>query len=84
MLHLQSSSGEGPAGASVADEVARCDWSLEDEVKLIEFLIAEKATSEGTGFKKSVWTAAAAHMEQSHTKGVLQKHGLHVKANGIG
>ena len=68
----QSSSGEGAAAPSVASDAAKCDWSLEEEVKLIEFLIDMKAKSEGTGFKKSVWTAVSVHMEQSRTKGALK------------
>ena len=49
---------------------ARCDWSDQDEIKLIRFLIKRKAeTGDSATFKPSIWTAAARHVEQFHTKG---------------
>ena len=49
---------------------ARCDWSDQDEIVLIRFLIEQKAeTGDSATFKPSIWTTAAQHVEQFCTKG---------------
>ena len=49
---------------------ARCDWSDQDKIELIRFSIEQKAeTDDSATFKPSIWTAAAWHVEQFHTKG---------------
>ena len=48
---------------------ARCNWSDQDKIKLIRFLIEQKAeTGDSATFKSSIWTTAAWHVEQFHTK----------------
>ena len=49
---------------------ARCNWSDQDKIDLIRFLIKQKAeTGDSATFKPSIWTAAAQHIDQSRTKG---------------
>jgi len=48
----------------------RCDWSDDDEVQLIDFLI-DKSDDAGdlATFKAAVWNAATQHLAKSHKKG---------------
>ena len=49
---------------------ARCDWSDQDEIKLIRFSIEQKVkTGNSATFKSSICTTAAQHVEQFCTKG---------------
>ena len=49
---------------------ARCNWSDQDKIDLIRFLIKQKAeTGDSATFKPSIWTTAAQHIDQFCTKG---------------
>ena len=50
----------------------RCDWSPQDEIDLITFLIKEKVEgrlSDSLSFKSATWTEASRLLEKTHTKG---------------
>lgn len=79
-MHTRSSpanSNKSSDGASQASEpgTKAARWLLEDEIALIDFLIANKEKAgDGLGFKPSVWTAAADHLEKVTTKGGPKTH----------
>ena len=72
MVHTRSSPPESDDG-SIPDNPGkdpRCDWSEEDETRFIQFLITQKAKAgDSATFKDPVFRAAAAHMEETRTKG---------------
>ena len=48
----------------------RCDWSDEDEIQLINFLIEHKAEAgDSAMFKAPIWNTASQLLEKSHVKG---------------
>jgi hypothetical protein len=70
-----SSQSEGDAEhasapAALPGTKPRCEWPLEDERSLIDFLVRHSSTSgDGTTFKSTIWTAAAEHLETTRKKG---------------
>jgi hypothetical protein len=49
---------------------ARCDWPLEAEIELINFLIEHKAeVGDLATFKPVIWNAASELLEKSRVKG---------------
>jgi hypothetical protein len=64
----QSECGDIPT--SVTAVGLRCDWSLIEEVALINFLIDHKAKAgDSATFKPVIWRAAGLHLESMCTKG---------------
>jgi hypothetical protein len=52
------------------EQKPKCEWTLEDEVKLIDFLAEHSTRSgDGTTFRRAVWNAAADHINKIRTKG---------------
>ena len=48
----------------------RCDWSEEDEIKLIDFLIKRRsAAGDSATFKAPIWNTASQLLEKSRVKG---------------
>src|SRR6266545_931376 len=49
---------------------AKCQWSLDEEKRLIEFLVSRKSeVGDGGNFKQPTWTAATLEMAKVPTKG---------------
>ena len=59
------------AHGSIEDpDEGKAQWTQVDKEELICFLIENKtAAGDGENFKKTMWTAAAAHMRQFTSKG---------------
>ena len=66
----QSEDGNNITTKPVTGTKPRYDWSDEDEIKLINFLIEHKAeVGDSAMFKAMVWNAASVLLEKSHVKG---------------
>jgi hypothetical protein len=61
----------GPAGAKKT--VEKCQWTPEEEERLISFLVSKKSEAgDGGSFKSVTWTAAAQEMAKFPTKGLVK------------
>ena len=66
----QSEDGNNITTKPVTGTKPRCDWSDEDEIELINFLIEHKAEAgDSATFKATVWNAASVLLEKSRVKG---------------
>ena len=76
-MHTRNSSPSSEQESNVAlSDVAgtklRCDWSPQDEINLITFLINEKLEgrlSDSLSFKGTTWMEASKLLKKTHTKG---------------
>ena len=74
-MHTHSSPPQSEDGNTIMIELItgskpRCDWSDEDEIQVINFLIKHKAeVGDPKMFKAPIWNAATHLLEKSHIKG---------------
>jgi hypothetical protein len=74
MVHTRSSPPESDNGDPITvdnpGKLPRCEWSVEDETRLIEFLTTSAAKAgDSATFKDTIFRAASEHMEKTRTKG---------------
>jgi hypothetical protein len=56
---------------------SRCEWTNEDAVELVDFLIKNKSEAgDSATFKATTWNVAAKHLEKTHTRGAPKTSSL--------
>ena len=66
----QATKGDPKAKGRKNASEPKCEWTADEEERLILFLLSEIASAaDGRNFKKVTWTAAAVEMAKIPTKG---------------
>ena len=66
----QTTKADPKAKASKKASEPKCEWTADEDERLILFLLSEIASAaDGGNFKKVTWTAAAVQMAKIPTKG---------------
>jgi len=73
-MRTRSSPPQSEDGGVIIESAAgsrpRCEWSPEDIIRLIDFLIENKSNAgDAAMFRQSVWNAAAVKLAETHGSG---------------